>query len=168
MLMFLALQSGPVSEASESFLEQLMTLGGNLGYAEMWLWLTLVLLILEIFTAGFFLGALSVATLVSAGTAWLGLGRNGQLIVFSLVSIGSLIFIRPVFLRLLSGTPLETNAPSLVGQTGTVTDSVPAGGHGRVRLANEEWRATSTQGLTIGDAVRVVAVTGNTLTVAKA
>jgi membrane protein implicated in regulation of membrane protease activity len=55
-----------------------------------------------------------------------------------------------------------------VGQPGTVSDAGPAGGHGRVRLANEEWRATSVQGLTIGDAVRVVAVTGNTLTVAKA
>ncbi|MHC5211524.1 MAG: NfeD family protein [Planctomycetota bacterium] len=168
MWMFFALQTGPVTEVSESLLEQIMTLGGNLGYAEMWLWLTLVLLILEIFTSGFFLGALAVATLVSAGSAWLGLGRNGQLIVFSLVSIGSLVFIRPIFLKLLSGTPLETNAASLVGQTGTVTDSIPAGGHGRVRLANEEWRATSVAAFTVGDEVRVLAVTGNTLTVAAA
>jgi membrane protein implicated in regulation of membrane protease activity len=168
MSTLLALQTGPVTEASESLLEQIMTLGGNLGYAEMWLWLTLVLLILEIFTSGFFLGALAVATLISAGTAWVGLGRNGQLIAFSLVSIGSLIFIRPVFLKLLAGTPLETNAPSLVGQAGTVTDTVPAGGHGRVRLANEEWRATAAESLTVGDAVRVLAVTGNTLTVGKA
>jgi membrane protein implicated in regulation of membrane protease activity len=45
---------------------------------------------------------------------------------------------------------------------------VPSGGHGRVRLANEEWRATSAESLTVGDAVRVLAVTGNTLTVGKA
>jgi membrane protein implicated in regulation of membrane protease activity len=167
MWTFLALQAGPVSQASESLLEQVMTLGGNLSYAEMWLWLTLVLLILEIFTSGFFLGALAVATLVSSGTAWLGLGRNGQLIVFSLVSIGSLVFIRPVFVRLLAAKPVETNAPSLVGQAGTVTDSVPAGGHGRVRLANEEWRATSAESLSVGDTVRVLAVTGNTLTVGR-
>jgi membrane protein implicated in regulation of membrane protease activity len=168
MLTFLALQTGAVAETTESVLDSIMTLGGNLSYAEMWLWLTLVLLILEIFTSGFFIGALAVGSLVSAGSAWVGLGRNGQLVVFALAAIVSLVFVRPLFVRLLSPIPVETNAPSLVGQTGVVIDSVPAGGHGRVKLANEEWRATSASELTVGEAVRVLQVAGNTLTVDKA
>jgi hypothetical protein len=157
-----------VVETTESIVEQLMTLGGVLSHAEMWLWLTLVLLILEIFTSGFFIGAFAVSTLAAAGAAWLDVGRNGQLLVFALVTIGSLVWIRPAVMKLLATSRVETNAGSLVGQAGMVTDSVLAGGVGRVRLSNEEWRATSDTNLAVGDAVRVLAVQGNTLTVGKA
>lgn len=150
-----------------SGLDTMLTLGGLLSHTETWLWLTLVLLIIEIFTAGFFVGALAAATLVAAGAAWLGASVNWQLVIFSAAAIGSLVWIRPVFLKLLSTSPVETNAPSLVGQPGTVTDQVPANGHGRVRLANEEWRATSPASLSVGDTVRVLEVRGNTLVVGK-
>jgi membrane protein implicated in regulation of membrane protease activity len=155
------------SASAGSLLESAMTLGGLVSYAEFWLWMTLVVLIIEIFTAGFFIGAFAVATLVSAAAAWLGLGRNGQLIVFSVASIASLIWIRPVFLRLLATGRVETNTASLVGQTATVVDQVAAGGIGRVRLANEEWRATAAVPLGVGDSVRVLGVSGNTLSVGK-
>jgi len=161
-----------LQESSEqvigSALDSMLTLGGMLSHTETWLWLTLVLLIIEIFTAGFFIGALAAATLVSAGAAWFGASTNWQVVIFALASIGSLVWMRPVFLKLLSTSPVETNAASLVGQTGTVSDQVPAAGHGRVRLANEEWRATSPDNLSVGDAVRVLEVRGNTLVVGKA
>ena len=54
------------------------------------------------------------------------------------------------------------------GQDGTVMDQVPANGHGRVRLVNEEWRATSSANLSVGETVRVLEVRGNTLVVGKA
>ncbi len=165
---FLAIQQSLGDSAANSFLETVMTLGGTVTYTEMWMWLTLVLLIAEIFTAGFFIGAFAVSTVCSAAAAYLGLGRNGQLVVFSAVSIASLIWVRPFFVRILSPKHVETNAQSLVGQPGTVIDSVPAGGFGRVRLSNEEWRATADSNLSVGDAVRVLAVTGNTLTVGRA
>ena len=164
-LLALAQNAGDV--AASSLLETLMTLGGLVSHTEFWLWMTLVVLIIEIFTTGFFIGAFAVSTLVCALAAWMHLGRNGQLIVFSVVSIGSLIFIRPLFLRLLATNSVETNTASLVGQSGTVIDQISAGGIGRVRLANEEWRATCTAPLAVGDGVRVLGVTGNTLTVGK-
>lgn len=147
-------------------LEALLTLGGFLGgHTEFWLWLTLLLLIAEIFTAGFFLGALAICTLLTAGGAWIGFTAAWQLAFFSASSIGSLLWVRPVFVNLLSPRELPTNTEALVGQEGTVVAQVPAGGHGRVRLSNEEWRATSLHELNVGDAVKVVAVTGSTLTV---
>jgi membrane protein implicated in regulation of membrane protease activity len=162
------LLQGGAADATNSALEWAMTLGGNVSHTEFWLWLTLVVLIVEILSAGFFIGALAVSTLVSALAAWLGATRNLQLIVFAVFSIVSLIFVRPLFVKLLSPKPVATNTHLLIGQTGTVIDLVPAGGHGRVRLANEEWRATSTETLGIGEAVRILAVTGNTLSVGKA
>jgi membrane protein implicated in regulation of membrane protease activity len=154
-------------QVASSLLDTVITLGGLVTPTEFWLWMTLVVLIIEIFTAGFFIGAFAVATLVAAGGAMLGLGRNGQLVLFSAAAIASLIWVRPVFLRLLSTTRHETNASSLVGQSGTVIDQIAAGGIGRVRMSNEEWRATSTTPLSVGDSVRVLGVIGNTLTVGR-
>jgi membrane protein implicated in regulation of membrane protease activity len=163
----LALAQAAGDQVAGSLLDTILTLNGLVSHTEFWLWMTLVVLIIEIFTAGFFIGAFAVSTLVTALAAFLGLGRNGQLVVFSAVSIASLIWVRPVFLRLLATTRHETNAASLVGQNGTVIDQIPAGGIGRVRMSNEEWRATSPTPLSVGDAVRVLGVAGNTLTVGK-
>jgi membrane protein implicated in regulation of membrane protease activity len=164
----LLLAQGAAADATNSFLDWVMTLGGNVSNTEFWLWLTLVVLIVEILSAGFFIGALAVSTLVSALSSWLGATRNLQLVIFAVFSILSLIFVRPLFVKLLSPKHVATNTHLLIGQKGTVIDHVPAGGHGRVKLANEEWRATSSENLGIGDAVRILAVTGNTLSVGKA
>ncbi len=155
--------------ASESNLEKLLTLGAvRESSTEFWLWATLLLLLIEIFTSGFFLGALAVSTLVTAGGAWLGMGAPIQTAFFALLSIGSLLWVRPVFVSLLSPQEVRTNTNALVGQPGTVVAQVPAGGVGRVRLSNEEWRATSAATFEVGDAVRVTGVQGNTLTVGPA
>ncbi|HTE05838.1 MAG TPA: NfeD family protein [Planctomycetota bacterium] len=162
-----ALAQSAGDAAATSVLEPILTLGGLVSHTEFWLWMTLIVLIIEIFTSGFFIGAFAIATLVAAAGAWFGLGINGQLVVFSLVSIASLVWARPVFLRLLATGRHETNAASLVGQNGTVIDQISSGGIGRVRMSNEEWRATAATPLSVGDAVRVLGVTGNTLTVGK-
>lgn len=155
--------------ASESSFETMLTLGGLLeSPIEFWLWATLLLLILEIFTAGFFLGALAVSSVLTAGCGALGFSPSMQTACFALFSIGSLLWVRPVFVNLLSPHEVKTNTSALVGQAATVVAQVPAGSVGRVRLRNEEWRATSSATLHVGDAVRVLGVEGNTLTVGPA
>ena len=162
--LIVALQS-----VGESALDNTLRLGGLVdSHAEMWLWLALVLLIAEILTVGFFAAAMALAALFTSGAALLGLSPYGQLAFFSLFAIGSMVWIRPVFVRWLSPHTEQTNTDALVGRTGTVTEQVPAGGTGRVRLTNEEWRATSTHKIDEGTAVRVLAVEGNTLVVARA
>ena len=154
---------------TDTLLEQFVTLGGLLGSTiEFWLWVTLVLLIAEVFTAGFFLGALAISALFTAGGAWLTFTPTWQVAFFAASSIGSLLWVRPVFVNLLSPEEVKTNASALVGKAGTVVEQVPAGGVGRVRLINEEWRATSNSPLNVGDGVKVLAVEGNTLTVGPA
>ena len=150
-------------------LDELISLGGFLSsHAEFWLWFTLLLMIAEIFTAGFSLGALAISSLLTAGGAWLGLSADWQVAFFAASSIGSLLWVRPVFVSLLSPEPVVTNADALVGRTGTVVSQVPAGGIGRVRLQNEEWRATAERALEVGDGVKVLSVEGNTLSVGPA
>ena len=120
------------------------------------------------FTAGFFLGAMAVSSLVTAGVAWLGLSAQWQVGLFAASSMATLFWVRPVFVKLLSPKDVATNTDALVGKTGTVIAQVPAGGIGRVRLANEEWRATSSDSFNVGDSVQVLGVEGSTLTVSRA
>ena len=152
----------------EAAIDRFMLLGGLVDtHAEMWLWLALVLLIAEILTVGFFAAALAVASLFTACVAWAGAGPYWQLFAFSAFSIGMLLWMRPVFVRWLAPAEAPTNTSKLVGQKGTVTEQVPAGGHGRVKLTNEERRATAHEALDTGDRVTVTAVEGNTLTVTR-
>ena len=167
MSTLLLLQAGG-TEQLDSAIESLLTLNGLVTHWQFWLWFTLVLLIAEILTAGFFIGAFAPATVVTAGAAALGLSANGQLIVFAAVSLVGVIWLRPLVVKHITPTTLPTNTDALVGQSGTVVDTVPAGGLGRVRLSNEEWRATSEASLAVGEIVRVLEVTGNTLRVGKA
>lgn len=150
-----------------SWIESLLTLDGLVTHWQFWLWFTLVVLIVEILTTGFFIGAFAPGTLAAAGAAALGAGNNVQLLVFAAVSLVSIIWLRPIVVRHLTPTTLPTNTDALVGQSATVIDTVPAGGHGRVRLSNEEWRATSDGHLPVGEVVRVLAVSGNTLKVGR-
>lgn len=157
--------SAPLTVALADF-DQILTLGGYLGsQTEFWLWMTLVLFLAEIFTAGFFLAALGLCTALTAVGAWAGMSAAWQVAFFAASSIGSLLWVRPVFVNLLSPQEVRTNTDALAGQRGTVVEQIPAGGVGRVRLANEEWRATAEQTLQVGDAVTVRAVAGSTLTV---
>lgn len=160
---------GLLQGVGDSALDNTLRLGGLVdSHAEMWLWLSLVLLIAEILTVGFFAAAMALAALVTSLGAVLGLGPYGQLALFSLFAIGSMIWIRPVFVRWLSPRTEQTNTDALVGRSATVTEQVPAGGTGRVRLTNEEWRATADEKIDEGTAVKVLAVEGNTLTVTRA
>lgn len=148
---------------------EILTAGGLFeSHTVFWLAVALLLLILEIFTSGFFLGALAVAAAATSILAALGWGPDVQIGGFSLVSVASLIWARPAFVKLFAADDLPTNASRLVGATGTVTQQVPQGGVGRVRLTNEDWRATSSAQLEVGQAVRVVKVEGNTLDVETA
>jgi len=156
-------------QATKGWLEDTLTLGGFLeSSTEMWLWLCVALLIGEIFTAGFFLGALSFSALLTAGVSALGVGPNGQAAAFAVFSIAFLWWLRPLAVKWLDRGDVATNTDALVGSTATVTARIPAGGVGRVQLVNEEWRATAREQLQAGDAVQVVAVQGNTLSVARA
>ena len=116
-----------------SGLDGMLSLGGFLGDpVEFWLWLTLVLMIFEVFTAGFFLGALAVSALFTAGVAWLGASAEVQMAFFGASSIGTLLWIRPVFVKLLSPKVVSTNADALVGKLATIVAQVPPRGVGRV------------------------------------
>lgn len=137
---------------------------------QIWLIAAIVLVILEIATAGF--GVICFA--IGAGSAALVAGLGGsftwQIIVFAVVSLLTFIFLRPVVLRFLErkSKDVKTNADALVGRKGIVSERIDATQHiGRVAIDGDDWKAVSEDGSVIekGESVEIVKLDSIVLTV---
>jgi membrane protein implicated in regulation of membrane protease activity len=109
----------------------------------LWMIAAGVLAVGEMFTLGFFAGPIAIAAVIAAIVALAGGGAALQWIVFTAVSAGSLLVLRPIARRHLH-TPaqLRTGTAALVGASATVLERVDRDG-GTVKLAGEVWSARS-------------------------
>ena len=113
---------------------------------EDWVWWMIAaggLAVGEIFTMGFFLGPISVAAVLAAVVAAIGVGLPIQWIVFIAASLGSLAVLRPIAKRHLRTPPrIRTGTAALVGGPATVVERVDRSG-GCVKIGGELWTARS-------------------------
>jgi hypothetical protein len=130
-----------------------------------WLVLGLLLVLAEMATAGgfyiIFFGIAAVvvgilAGLELAGPVWM------QLLLFSVLSVGSLLLFRTRLLRLFQLVPQVPTVDALVGEIGKVIDELAPGGVGKVELRGSAWSARngSSVALPRGSRCRVVEVDG--------
>ncbi|GAA4570021.1 NfeD family protein [Planotetraspora kaengkrachanensis] len=106
-----------------------------------WIILAAALGVAEIFTLTAALGILSVAALLTAGVAAVGLPPALQIIVFVLAAGAGLIGVRPIAMRHIRQPPAQRfGVSALVGKPAYVTREV-TGRDGRVRIGGEEWSA---------------------------
>jgi membrane protein implicated in regulation of membrane protease activity len=115
---------------------------------EVWRWLWTIFAIVmgigEIFTAGFFLLPFAIGAAVAAILAWADVAVVAQWLVFFGVSILSLVFLRRFISRQDDEEQPKIGANRWVGVQGIVLEDIdPESGAGMVRVATEEWRATS-------------------------
>ena len=109
----------------------------------LWMIAAGVLAVGEMLTVSFFLGPIAVAAVTAAIVALAGGGVALQWIVFTVMSAGSLLVLRPIARRhLRMPAQLRTGTAALVGATAVVIDRVDRDG-GTVRLAGEVWSARS-------------------------
>ncbi|MEU2911940.1 NfeD family protein [Streptomyces massasporeus] len=130
-----------------------------------WLITAAVLAVAEIFTLTAALGLLGGAALITAGSAAIGLPLPLQFLVFTVVAVGSVLFVRPVVLRRVARPQAERfGVDALVGGSAYVVSEVTGTG-GRVRIGGEEWTARAyDESLVIpaGTTVDVVEISGAT------
>ncbi|WP_328875380.1 NfeD family protein [Streptomyces sp. NBC_00287] len=130
-----------------------------------WLIIAAVLAGAEIFTLTAALGMLSVAALVTAGSAAIGLSPPFQFLVFALVSTVTVVFVRPIALRhVLQPQTERFGIDALVGRGAYVISEV-TGLDGRVRIDGEEWTARAydeTLVIPAGKTVDVIEINGAT------
>lgn len=130
-----------------------------------WLVLGLLLAVAELATAGGFylvffgVGAILVGLLASfdvAGPVWL------QILLFSVLSVGSLLLFRSRILQALQRDPQSPEIDTLVGEIGATVDALAPGAVGRVELRGTVWSARNGThaALIPGSRCRVVSVEG--------
>lgn len=120
----------------------------------------------ELFVFEFSLTCFGLGLLATAVAAWLGLGLGWQVLVFSAVSVASILCIRPLAHKFLyhRSQQVKTNVDALIGRVGVVTQEPSETDHiGRVQLDGDSWRALFKEHAPAQSKVRIQKVEGNTV-----
>lgn len=128
---------------------------------QIWLIVAIILVILEIATAGFGVICFAIGAGFAALIAGLGGNLTWQIVIFAVVSLLTFIFLRPVVMRFLEkkSKDVKTNAEAIVGRKGIVSERIDATQHtGRVAIDGDDWKAVSEDGSVIekGQTVEIV------------
>ena len=130
---------------------------------NLWLFWTVIMficLILELSSGDFYVTCFAIGALVAIPVAGMGAPFWLQVVVWAICSVLSILLIRPHLVRMMrhGADDRRSNADALAGQIGEVTELIPAGGFGRVKLDGDDWKAEapdSTVPLQVGSKVRV-------------
>lgn len=135
--------------------------------ALFWLFLIIILLIIE-------------ASSFNLVTIWFAIGALGafittyftndiliQIIIFSLITIFSLILTRPLVKKFLDFKPEKTNLDAVIGKTGVVTKKINVDEFGRVKVNGKEWTAKAEDSIMEGTKVEILGIEGVKLIVKK-
>lgn len=109
-----------------------------------WLIISVLLVIVEIVTAGFGIVCFAVGTLLGALVAYLGCDFDWQMLAFGAGSLLAFVFVRPLALKYITKKQqyVPMNAQAVVGMQGVVTEEInPAKHTGRVAVNGDDWKA---------------------------
>ena len=123
-----------------------------------WIWLILAALLCigEMLTLSFFLLPFAVGAAVSAIASILGGDVLVQWILFIVVSIVSLVAMRPLVKRITKPVDGRTGVERLIGAVGEVIEGEAPQGLIRIRVEREEWNASTTDGSRPGPGSNVI------------
>ncbi len=136
---------------------------------QLWAIVAVICLIMELTSGDFFIICFSIGGLVATFGAVLGMNFYGQVILFIIFSVLSIFLVRPVALRWFhkNDPNRASNADAINGRTGVVTEAIPAGSYGYVKIDGDLWRAYTADGqpLPVGTRVSVVSRESTIITV---
>lgn len=138
---------------------------------QFWAIMAFLFLILELTSGDFFILCFAIGAAVTTLLSLTGMSFLWQLLIFAIVSVLCLFFVRPVMLRYFhrSDPDRKSNADALIGQEGRVSETIVAEGFGRVAIDGDDWKAVSSDGCEIkeGTKVRVVSLDSIIITVER-
>lgn len=132
-----------------------------------WFIIALIGFILELVQPGIYIICFAIGALVTGAFSGLLTSVAAQLFTFALLSCASVFIIRPLIYG--KGKDKEiTNVARMIGREGVVTIRIPRRMHGFVKLGSEIWMATADEEIEKGAKVKVLSVSGATVTVTRA
>jgi len=136
----------------------------------LWIILLVAFLIIEAITVNLVTTWFAIGSLGAIVASSLGAEPLWQIITFLCVSTLSLVLARPIIKKHIKGKAIPTNADTVIGKTGTVTDEInPEKFAGQVKVSGREWSAVSDDNatLTVGTKVKIKEISGVKLIVEK-
>lgn len=135
-----------------------------------WAIVIVLMIVFELATLGnlvsvwFAIGALA-SLLVSLVTQNITI----QIVVFAIVSVVSLVLVRPITYKVLKGTEIATNSDRLIGKQMILNTEITQENWGLIEVNGIEWSATTEDHSQIdaGSLVEVLAIEGVKLIVKK-
>ncbi|MDD6393750.1 MAG: NfeD family protein [Prevotella sp.] len=114
---------------------------------QLWALISLICLIMELTMGDFFIMCFAIGGVCSAIASAIGINGVGQIIVFAIFTIISLLLVRPTALKYLHRGEENriSNADAIIGRTGIVSETIIKGGYGRVAIDGDDWKAQSTE-----------------------
>lgn len=138
---------------------------------QAWLLLSLLCLILELTNGDLYVLCFAIGGVFASVSSVMTDSFIIQIIVFAVFTLLSLAFVRPVALRWLhkGEDHRVSNADALIGRIGRVSETIEAGGYGRVAIDGDDWKAVAVDGQPVekGAKVRVTAIDSIIITVEK-
>lgn len=124
---------------------------------QVWLIVSIICLILELTNGDFFIFCFAIGGIGGLAISLFTDSLSWQIIIFAIVSVLSLFFIRPVMLRYFhkKGHERKSNAEALIGRIGKVTDAIPENGYGYVQIDGDSWKAHTPDGQSVEVGMKV-------------
>ena len=113
---------------------------------HLWIYFSILLLIAEIITPGFFISIFSVGALSASIFAYFGYDFKTQFMSFLFFNIIAFIYVRPLLLSLLyaNHSDKKTNVDTYIGKTAVITEGIDNNKNvGRLKVTGESWVARS-------------------------
>ncbi len=126
-----------------------------------WTVITFACLILELSSGDFYVTCFAIGALAGIVSAAVALPFWLQVVVWAVCSVLSIWLVRPRLVKLLrhGADHRRSNADALIGQVGEVTQLIVQGGHGRIKLDGDDWKAVAPMAsadIVVGAKVKVV------------
>ena len=123
---------------------------------QFWLIVAGICLVIEIATVGFLVFWFGIGALFAMITSFFTDNLIIQTVVFILSSTVLLFFTRPFVNKFSPKEKVQTNAFSIIGKKGIVTQTInPLTGEGQVKIGSEVWSAKSSEDVKIEKGLEV-------------
>lgn len=123
---------------------------------QFWLIVAGICLVIEIATVGFLVFWFGIGALFAMITSFFTDNLIIQTVVFILSSTILLFFTRPFVNKFSPKEKVKTNAFSIIGKKGIVTQTInPITGEGQVKIGSEVWSAKSSEDIKIEKGLEV-------------
>lgn len=115
---------------------------------HIWIIVGFVMLILEVFTPGFFLASIGIGAFMASFASYFKSSLTIQITALAAGTLITFIFARRFFALLhnISGDDRRTGVEALIGRDAVVVEPITGShGCGRVKIGGEEWKACALQ-----------------------